>query len=250
MPAPVLLHGFSASSAAWGPEIVDGLAGRVGWPVLVDAPGHGRHTAERDPAAYALASVHAALDAVSGPGPADLVGYSMGGRLALSYAVARPDRVRRLVLESASPGLADEGARAERRAADEALADAVEARGMAWFVDHWDALPLFASRAALPVHVRARQRGVRLANEPGGLAMALRHLGTGALPSYWEALGALETPTLLLAGALDEKFVGIAEAMAARMPRAELVVVPDAGHTVHLERPGAWLDAVTAFLRG
>lgn len=250
MATPVLLHGFSTSSASWGPEIVDGLSARVGPPALVDAPGHGRHASRRDSEAYALASVHDDLDAALAHGPAPLVGYSMGGRLALSYAVARPERVSRLVLESASPGLADEGARRARRAADDALADEIEARGMAWFVDHWDALPIFATRAGLPVHVRGRQRAVRLANESGGLALALRHLGTGVLPSYWEAIRTMDVPTLLVVGELDEKFVGVARAMADRMPRARVAVVPDAGHTVHLERPDAWLDAVSEFLAG
>jgi pimeloyl-ACP methyl ester carboxylesterase len=74
-------------------------------------------------------------------------------------------------------------------------------------------------------------------------------LGTGSLPSLWERLPSIETPTLLLVGALDRKFVAIAERMGALMPHARLAIVPDTGHTVHLERPVAWIDVVTDFLR-
>ncbi|MEQ8331386.1 MAG: 2-succinyl-6-hydroxy-2,4-cyclohexadiene-1-carboxylate synthase [Longimicrobiales bacterium] len=247
-PAPVLLHGFSATSLAWGRAVVEGLASGVGPPVLLDAPGHGAR-ADAEAGAFDLEAVHAAISAALGPEPSPLIGYSMGGRLALSFAAAHPGRVSRLVLESASPGLADPAERAARRDADETLAARIEEWGMEWFVDYWDGLPLFESRQAVPGPERARQRALRLANRPGGLARALRRLGTGALPPVWDDLPGTTVPTLLIVGALDRKFVAVAEAMAERLPDARTVVVPDAGHTVHLERPGAWLDAVVRFLQ-
>ncbi len=287
MSSPVLLHGFTGSAASWGDALVDALASAGHPPVLLDAPGHGARAGETDPAAFTPEAVWARVDEAGGwsradgrngadgpPGdgrgprgarggaageggtagplrggePFPLVGYSMGGRLALSYAVAHPDRVSALVLESASPGLATEEERASRRASDEALARRLEGEGMEAFVDFWESLPLFESRGALPAEVRARQRALRLGNDPASLAMALRGLGTGALPSFWDRLPELEVPVLLLVGALDRKFVGIARAMAGLLPDAEVVVVPEAGHTVHLERPGAWVEAVVGFL--
>lgn len=178
----------------------------------------------------------------------DLVGYSMGGRVALHQALRRPDRVRRLILESASPGLATEEERARRRADDEALARRIVAEGIEAFVDRWEALPLFASQRRLPENVRRRHRAGRLANDPRSLAASLRGLGTGTLPSLWDRLEDIATPTLLIVGELDPKFVEIGHRMAAAMPDARLTVVPDAGHTVHLERPGMWLERVTEFL--
>lgn len=172
----------------------------------------------------------------------------MGGRLALAYAARNPERVRSLVLESASPGLETESERADRRKADEALAWRIEADGVEAFVAHWEALPLFESHAALPDSVRAIQREIRLANHPASLAAALRGLGTGALPSCWGPLAVLGVPVLLLVGALDRKFVEIGRRMAALLLDAELREVADAGHTLHLERPEAWLDAVVPFL--
>lgn len=246
----MLLHGFSASSQAWGDVVVDGLASAGLRPTLLDLPGHGRRSRERGDARYTLEAVHRDIGRALGPDPAPLVGYSMGGRVALSFAVAHPHRVSHLVLESASPGLETPGDRAARRADDEALADRIVARGVPWFVDHWEALPLFASRARLPGAERARQRALREANDPEALARALRKLGTGALPSLWDRLGGLEVPTLLLVGGLDTKFVDIGRRMVEGLPAALLRIVPDAGHTVHLERPDAWLDAVVPFLHG
>lgn len=256
MPAPVLLHGFTGSSASWGDALVDALASAHRAPILVDAPGHGGRAGETDPGAFTAARVRALVDEAAGwsgahdgsGAPFPLVGYSMGGRLALSYAVAHPERVSALVLESASPGLETSRARARRRAADEALAARLERDGIEPFVDRWEALPLFESRGALPAAVQARQRALRLRNDPRSLAAALRGLGTGVLPSYWDALPGLDRPVLLLVGALDRKFVDIAGRMETLLPRAELRVVPGAGHTVHLERPDAWVEAVVGFL--
>jgi len=244
---PVLLHGFTGASTSWGNGVVDGLASVGLAPVLVDLPGHGRQAAEVDSSGFTL---RAALDLVSQAGdwPADLLGYSMGGRVALHFAAERPGSVRRLVIESASPGLATEAERSARRHADEGTASRIETEGVAAFIDTWERLPLFASQGSLPYDVRLRHRSHRLRNTSTGLAGALRGLGTGVLPSLWDRLPDIACPTLVLVGEHDAKFTDIGERMASKLPRATLVIVPDAGHTVHLERPEAWLAAVGSFL--
>lgn len=244
--ATVLLHGFTGSAAAWEP-VLEGLRAAGRRPVAVDLPGHGGRAGEVDASAFSLASTLADVGEVA-PGPADLVGYSMGGRIALHYAAAFPTRVRRLVLESGSPGLATEEERRGRVAADEELARSIEREGVEAFVERWTALPLFATQSRLDAVTRARLRSQRLANHPASLAAALRGLGTGAIPSLWGDLGRIEAPTLLLVGTEDAKFVEIAERMAERMPNARVRFVPSAGHAVHLEQPEAWLAAVLDFL--
>jgi 2-succinyl-6-hydroxy-2,4-cyclohexadiene-1-carboxylate synthase len=244
---PVLLHGFAGSASDWEGRVVDGLAGAGLAPVLLDLPGHGADAGASDPRAFTLAAALARIGS-AGRWPADLIGYSMGGRLALHYAAAHPDRVRRLVLESASPGLERESERAERRVADEALAARMESEGVEWFVDHWESQPLFETRQRLDADVLQRRRDLRLRNDPRSLAASLRGLGTGALPSLWDRLGRLDLPTLLIVGERDEKFAATAERMAHAMPRARMVRIPGAGHTVHLEAPAAWLEAVVGFL--
>jgi 2-succinyl-6-hydroxy-2,4-cyclohexadiene-1-carboxylate synthase len=244
---PVLLHGFAGSASEWEGRLIDGLAAAGLAPVLVDLPGHGAAAGATEPEAFTLDAALARIEA-AGRWPADLIGYSMGGRLALHFAAAYPNLVRRLVLESASPGLETEVERAERRAADERLAAQIEEAGIEWFVENWESQSLFETRRRLDVAVRSRHRQLRLGNDPRSLAAALRGLGTGALPSLWEHLQRVALPTLLIVGELDERFEAVAERMAGLMPRARVARVPGAGHTVHLEAPATWLAAVVAFL--
>jgi 2-succinyl-6-hydroxy-2,4-cyclohexadiene-1-carboxylate synthase len=226
--ALVLLHGFTQTRQSWR-RTVAALGGRYR-AVAPDLPGHGQ-MAERRPAspAAALAYLRALVEE-----PHVLAGYSMGGRIALHAALAAPDRVRRLVLVGASPGLADPAEREQRRRADEALADRIEAIGVEAFADEWGALPLWDGQ---PERVRAAARADRLRNTAPGLAAALRGLGTGALPPVWDRLGELSMPVTLVTGQRDEKFRAIAERMAERLPDARLVVIPATGHAAHLERP-------------
>lgn len=220
----------------------------VGPPLLLDLPGHGRNGGDVAPWRFTFDAVEAEITALALDEPLDLVGYSMGGRIALAYAVRNPGRVGRLVLESASPGLDTEADRAARRASDEALARRIEKEGVEAFVDHWESLPLFESQQALAAEVRTMHRTGRLRNHPGSLAASLRGLGTGALPGYWGSLPDLRVPVLVLVGGLDRKFSEVGARMAGLIPDIRLVEVPDAGHTVHLERPEAWLGAVSGFL--
>lgn len=250
----LLIHGFTGSVDAWGDDLIRGLAEsglRRRRVLAVDLPGHGQSDVPGDPGRYGMTRIVddlvEVLDHVN-VSRADWVGYSMGGRVALGAAVLQPDRVRRLVLEGASPGIDDEEEAAARRDSDEALAASILEEGMDSFVDAWMAIPLFRTQERLPDERRARERRRRLACDPLGLANTLRGLGTGRQSSFWDALPETEIPTLLLTGAQDEKFTRLARRMAARMPDATHIAVPAAGHTVHLERPGSWLRAIVGFL--
>ncbi len=243
--AVLLLHGFTGRSGSWAP-IVGALAERFR-VITPDLIGHGATEAPEDAARYGIdRAVEDLVALLDGQGLAAVhwIGYSMGARLALHAALKHPSRVSTLTLESGSPGLATQAEREARVAADWALADRIEREGIEAFVAYWESLPLFASQAQLPNDVRARLHAARLRNNPRGLANSLRGMGTGAQPSNWKALDAFKRPTHLLVGALDVKFVAIAEQMRARLPRARCTVVPDAGHTVHLEQPAAWCAAV------
>jgi len=248
-PALLLLHGFTGSAGTWRPH----LPALARWRrcVAPDLLGHGRSEAPADPARYrleaAVADLAALLDRL-GIEQVDVLGYSMGGRLALALATEHPGRVGALILESSSPGIDDPERRARRRAEDEALAALLEREGIGPFVDRWESLPLFASQARLPPGVRAALREQRLAQRPQGLAGSLRGMGQGVQPPLWDRLGRLQLPVLLVAGELDPGYVELARAMAARLPDAELRVVAGAGHAVHLEAPGEFTARVVDFL--
>jgi 2-succinyl-6-hydroxy-2,4-cyclohexadiene-1-carboxylate synthase len=226
----VLLHGFTQTGRSWEPTIA--ALGERYRALMPDIRGHG---SAADVRPVDIASVHADLLDLMPP-RSQLVGYSMGGRIALSLALAAPDRVARLTLIGASPGIADPEERRARRAADEALAERIEREGIEAFAAHWSALPLFADQ---PPAVAQAAHAMRHGQSPAGLAAALRGLGTGAMEPLWDGIPQLAIPVTLIAGERDTKFRAIAERMAGALPDATLHVVPGAGHAVQLEAPEA-----------
>lgn len=247
----LLLHGFTGSRANWWQTCAPELASqhRV---ITVDLLGHGETDAPLHSTRYAMKA--AAEDLIGileriTEEPAHLLGYSMGGRLALYLALHHSKCFRSLTLESASPGLRTPEERAERRQRDGALADRIEREGVAAFVDFWESLSLWESQQQLDEQIRLRLRQQRLQNSALGLANSLRGMGTGVQPSLWDDLTRLTLPVLLLTGEYDHKFERINDAMAAQMPNAKRVTVSGAGHTTHLERPDAFAAAVSAHLQ-
>jgi 2-succinyl-6-hydroxy-2,4-cyclohexadiene-1-carboxylate synthase len=235
----VLLHGFTGSAAGWGSHLETFAA--CGWRVIaLDLPGHGQSDAPDEPQYYSMECcqqyILAALKELGvKQGEAVLLGYSMGGRIALYTAFS--GFFRALILESASPGLEDPVEREQRRISDEALAASIERDGVPAFVDRWEKLPLFASQRTLPPETQEALRSQRLNNRASGLARSLRGVGTGAQPSLIARLPTLHIPALLIAGELDTKFTAIARSMAQALPQSQLHIVPGAGHAVHLEQP-------------
>jgi 2-succinyl-6-hydroxy-2,4-cyclohexadiene-1-carboxylate synthase len=246
---PVLfLHGFSGDGRFWLP-VARGLEPRP--CILPDLPGHGGTTAPLPPGAWSLDRAAGALvDALDriGIGRCDLVGYSMGGRLALQLALRHGSRVERLVLVGASCGLESPVERAQRVASDEDLASRLESEGIEAFVERWEALPLFASQKELPEAVRDAMRAARIAQEPFALAAALRAFGLGAQSPVGGALARLSMPVLLVAGGKDSKYCRIAEHMGERIAGSRVAIVPDAGHAVPLEKPDEFSVLLAAFL--
>jgi 2-succinyl-6-hydroxy-2,4-cyclohexadiene-1-carboxylate synthase len=248
-PPLLFLHGFTGSSESWVP-IMEEL-GALFTCIAVDILGHGQTDAPLDGSRYEM--THVVTDILSvmdalGHRTFGCVGYSMGGRVALALAFAAPERIKALVLESASPGLQTAQERTFRVERDNALADKIEQIGVPSFVDEWQALPLFTSQSRLPQPVLTRQRMIRCRQTAQGLAGSLRGMGTGAQPSYWDELKSMPVRTLLLTGELDAKFYAIASDMQQEMQNARHEVIESAGHTVHLERPADYIRTVKAFL--
>ena len=222
-PDLVFVHGFTQTPSSWAP-VAEHLA----------APTRSLAVPEGDD----FVTVAHALD----DGVATYVGYSQGGRLCLQLALDRPATVSRLVLVSASPGIADPGERAARRADDERLAQEIERDGVDAFLDRWLDQPLFAS---LPRDV-ARVDERRRTNTVDRITHQLRALGQGVQPSLWDRLPQLTMPVTLVTGAYDRKYTELATRMAAAIgDGARAVVIPGAGHALHLEQP----DALAAVLR-
>ena len=248
-PELLVLHGFTGSAASMaGVACALAADARV---LRLELVGHGESDAPAAPAPYAMAAcaeqIVAAARVLAGARP-HLLGYSMGGRAALAAALAAPDAFASLILVGATAGIADPAARAERIASDERLARSIEGHGLERFVDAWMAQPLFASQARLGPEALARARAERLAQRPHGLANSLRGMGAGAQPPLHDRLGELDLSVLLVVGEEDAKFRAIAAELARSIPRAQVAVVPGAGHAAHLEAPDRFAAIVRAFL--
>lgn len=251
LPAVLCLHGFLGRGDDWA-EVATALCDTHHF-LCPDLPYHGGTVADRDvPMACAdTADALAAWLQDAGVARCTVVGYSMGGRIALHLAVQHPGLVERLVLESASPGIDDDNQRDQRRIQDartahelESLADASALR--AW-VRSWYAQPLFERCALYPARLAALIDR-RCENHPAALAASLRGMGTGSQASLWSSLAQIEAPTLLIAGESDRKFLQIAEQMQERNPAFAIEVLHATGHNVHWERPDRYTTVLKGFL--
>ena len=231
MPTPVVfLHGFAATARHWDRVIAalpeDGFVAR---PLnLTDA----------DPL---MPDGVTALVSECTHNQFILVGYSMGGRLALHAALEIPERVERLVLISTSAGIEDDTKRTARRIADDALASEIERGSIASFIERWRAVALFAHD---PDWVQKEVAADERRCDPGSLAACLRDFGAGAMAPMWGRLGELSMPVAVLAGAQDVAYESIGRRLAAGIGRATFQAVPGVRHRVALEAPAAVVRAI------
>jgi 2-succinyl-6-hydroxy-2,4-cyclohexadiene-1-carboxylate synthase len=246
--APVtLLHGFTQSGRSWR-EVISRMP--EGWRWIVpDLRGHGATVTcpgapcSMDACTDDLVAIWQELDL----GRTHLVGYSMGGRLALHIAARRPERVSSLLTIGAHAGL-DLDARDGRRHGDEALAERIEKNGIEWFADYWGSLPLFAGIGRRGAGYVAQIRTERMQNRIAGLACSLRGMGAGEMEPLWDDLRRVTAPCTFVAGQLDHGYVASARRLAASVPNGRAEVVPRAGHAVHQERPDAFVRVLANHL--
>lgn len=248
-PVLLMLHGFTGSNKTFQ-ESITHLEKHFSI-VSPDLLGHGKTDSPDEIARYSIERIVDDLVTIIQElkiMQCFVLGYSMGGRVATAFASAHPEMVRGLILVSSSPGLAQKDLQESRVQADNRLADMLESEGIRSFVDYWEKLALFASQEVLSDELKKRIRLERLAQNPNGLAMSLRGMGTGKQPSYWNHLADFTFPVLLMTGSLDEKFEKIAQEMQQLLPNSTHVTVQNAGHAVYLEQPNIFLSQLTNWL--
>jgi 2-succinyl-6-hydroxy-2,4-cyclohexadiene-1-carboxylate synthase len=253
-PPILFLHGFMGDRRDFAPVtsyLVDHYR-----CLAIDLPGHGKTRVMKE-AEYGMALTARAIVGVLDQlhiSKCFLVGYSMGGRLALYLAVHFPERFIKTVLESASPGLKTEEERGRRSQQDWHLATKLETTNFTEFLTNWYEQPLFASikrrmdRSKMSLTL-AQMLERRQQNQPHELAKSLRNLGTGSQPSLWAELAQNQVPLMLLVGELDHKFVQINQEMVAHCPSAQLRVVKDCGHNVHSENVQDFVESLRGFFK-
>lgn len=229
----VLLHGLLGS-----PAVFHGLVARSNHPgemLALELPGHGV------PPRPMPSSFEHCVDELSRelPPHSVLVGYSLGGRIALGIAARHPRLVHGVVAVGAHPGISCDRERRERLAWELAQRELLAREGLVAFVRQWEELPLFASQRSLDRERLAAQRATRLGHDPRGIAAALAVLGTGSMPSLLQGLGAGRVPVLMLAGAGDPRFVALAREAQRVAPNVLARVLDGSGHNVVLEAPEA-----------
>jgi len=245
--ALVFLHGFTGSSQTWEP-FVD--TWKESYHVItIDLPGHGLTKGNADLSMQEVCRHLAILFNYLNIETCHLIGYSMGGRTALSFAMWYPEYITSLILESASPGLRTEAERIDRVKKDHQLASRIRQEGMKSFVDYWETIPLFDTQKKLPLSIRQNIRKERLQQTEEGLATSLTSIGTGSQPSWWNKLTTLAIDVCLIVGEKDIKFVQINEQMHAQITESELHIVPEAGHAVHIEQPTPFHHLVEYFIQ-
>lgn len=247
--APILfLHGFMGTGGEWT-EVADVLRSEYRC-LLVDLPGHGETPMCEDLSVYEMEGAARAVEALMdtmGWRDAHVVGYSMGARLALYMALNSPDRCRRVVMESGSPGLMQPDEAWTRQRVDDGWASRFEQEPLERVVDAWYRQPLFASLIsdhALYEMVRL----ARCANRPGELARSMRGMSTGRQTPLWDRLYTLTKDVLAIYGEHDGKYRSITEYMGRLSTRVTTAMIPAAGHNIHVEQPEAFADRLRTWL--
>ena len=243
-PVVLFLHGFMGNCHDFL-AVIDRLSEFC--CLVVDLPGHGNTEVKHD-RNYQMPNTAGALIKLLQElniQQCFLVGYSMGGRLALYLTVYFPQYFQGVILESASPGLKTQIERDRRIEQDYKLAKQLESQDYALFLQQWYSNPLFASFVRHPNYNSAIAS--KLNNNPFNLAKSLRFMGLGVQPSLWN-VPTIKIPMLLLVGSLDPKFVAINREVASLSPQAKLCIIKDVGHNIHFERPAELVRLVKAFL--
>ena len=247
--AAFLLHGFTGCAMDWL-QIASSLDKKFNY-YLIDLVGHGKSDSPIESNYYYIDSI---VDQVKeiilslSKNKAILAGYSMGGRIALNFALLHQELLKGIVLESSSWGIDDEVQRNERAIQDKKLAEFIDNNSIDTFIDYWMNLDLFNTQRRLPNELIARIRERKLENNKSGLAKTLRYSGTGIMQPLHNKIGNIQIRTLLITGELDSKFTGINAEMVNGFAKSDHTIIKNAGHNTHLEEPKLFIDAINKFL--
>ncbi|HEY7751693.1 MAG TPA: 2-succinyl-6-hydroxy-2,4-cyclohexadiene-1-carboxylate synthase [Ignavibacteriaceae bacterium] len=252
-----LIHGFTGSSNDWHAETVSGqsicsqLDERFN-KISIDLIGHGKSDSPNDTQFYNSDSVAQQIhDVISSFTQKKVVvaGYSLGGRAALAFAVKFHEKLKGLILESASAGLKKQNEKKLRIESDEKLAEFILQNDTSTFLTKWMDQELFGTLKRFSNSRIEELKKSRLHNKPQALANSLRGFGLGVMPYFGDHLGELNFPVLLLSGQLDSKFTKLNVQMQKQFKNAKHSVIQNSGHNIHLEETKKYINAVNKFLK-
>ncbi len=247
----LFLHGFSGCSNDWSK--IFSLLGSEFQLIAIDLPGFGKSGKPRTDKFYRTEFLIRLIDEIlydlqlTG---VILVGYSMGGRLALNFGLRHPQKVKALILESSSPGIKNKAEQQSRIESDAELISFININSLHDFFTFWQNLSLFATQKNLP---KKKQQVILTdkikSNSKIGLIKSLENFGQGKMESLWDDLSKLKIPTLLLSGAFDTKYASIQRQMGKLLPNSSHKIIESAGHNLHLEKPEDFVNLLREFLK-
>lgn len=245
----LFLHGFTGSANDWK-DVVEKIDKRFN-KLALDLVGHGKSSSPSSINYYMAESIVNQVEQVLHNlrlKEIILCGYSMGGRVALNYSIAKPELVQGLILESSSAGFKNEKEKSSRKISDEELATFIENNSLEDFATRWLDQELFGTLRRFSNDKIKRIKTERAKNSKIGLANTLRGFGTGVMPYLGSEIGKLKLPVLLITGGLDDKFTGINQNLNKIFKSSKHKIIATAGHNTHLEEQKKYLEAVNGFL--
>ena len=245
----LFLHGFTGSANDWKDVSVK-IDKRFN-KVALDVVGHGKSGSPSSINYYTINSIVNQIEHVLTSlrlKEIILCGYSMGGRIAMNFTIAKPEFVTGLILESASPGIKNGKERDERKTKDAELADFIEKNTLEEFAAQWLDQELFGTLRRFSNEKLKRMKEERAKNSKIGLANSLRGFGTGIMPYVGSEFIKLKMPVYLITGGLDDKFTRINQNLKKVMRTSKHKIISTAGHNTHLEEPKKFIEAVNGFL--
>ena len=246
LPRVICLHGFLGNGNDFA-VVKDHYPNH---PTLIapNFPDYSQSSAQDFGWEHCLNAMDEFVQSESKQGPCVLMGYSMGGRIALQYALQFSDRLAGLILIGATPGIEDEDMKAERLEKDLSLAANLREQSMEQFIEHWFKQDIIQSQNQIPEPYRSTMLKARKANSRRALAQALTSLGTGSMTSRWDQLSQLIIPTLIVTGEEDKKFERIASRIVTQLPNAQHRSIKGAGHACCFEQAESFGTVVAPFL--
>lgn len=246
----ILLHGFTGSANDWK-DTANKLDKRYN-KIAVDLIGHGKSSSPTDLKFYTIESISDQIKEIilhTGLKEVILCGYSMGGRVALHFAVNKINLLKGLILESSSAGIKNKNEREKRKNSDEELASYINNNTIEDFITRWLDQEIFGTIRRFSNEKVKMIKEEKMKNSRTGLANSLRGFGTGIMPYLGSELIKLKFPVLLISGGLDGKFTQINQNLRKQFPSAKHKIISTAGHNTHLEEPKKFVEAVNQFLK-
>jgi len=245
----LFLHGFMGCTDDWLP-IFEQLPAKYNY-VALDIVGHGKSDPPSSSIHYTLDSIISQIKFVKDHLTKDkiiLLGYSMGGRVALNYAVTYPDDLKGLILESSSAGIKNEEDRQKRYEEDLKLVEFIETHSLEEFVEIWQDKEIFNTQRRFSNDKLKKIKKKKSAGSKIGYTNSLKGFSTGIMPPVHDRLKKITTKVLLITGDLDTKFTGINARLAKRFNKAKHKVVRNSGHNTHLEESKRFIEIVLNYL--